>query len=56
MLLGSSHVVPGGCKFGKSSKAPDDGHSMELPPAIDTHSQPPGMVYIPPGTFHMGPA
>ncbi|MEO6962005.1 MAG: SUMF1/EgtB/PvdO family nonheme iron enzyme [Puia sp.] len=48
-----------GCgKIGKSHKGlPDDGQLHGVAPATRyTMTKPPGMVYIPPGTFHMGPS
>jgi formylglycine-generating enzyme len=48
-----------GCgKIGKShSTLPDDGQLHGVAPASKYNlSKPPGMVYIPPGTFHMGPS
>ena len=48
-----------GCgKIGKSHKGlPDDGQLHGVAPASRYNmSKPPGMVYIPPGTFHMGPS
>src|ERR1700744_550493 len=48
-----------GCKLGgKSGKGlPDDGQLHGVAPASSYNlSKPPGMVYIPPGTFHMGPS
>jgi formylglycine-generating enzyme len=48
-----------GCKLGgKSGKGmPDDGQLHGVAPASAYNMQkPPGMVYIPPGTFHMGPS
>ena len=48
-----------GCKLGgKSGKGlPDDGQLHGVAPASAYNLQkPPGMVYIPPGTFHMGPS
>src|SRR5580704_8130664 len=48
-----------GCKLGgKSGKGmPDDGQLHGVAPASAYNlSKPPGMVYIPPGTFHMGPS
>ena len=48
-----------GCKLGgKSSKGtPVDGQLHGVAPASGYNlSKPPGMVYIPPGTFHMGPS
>jgi gliding motility-associated lipoprotein GldK len=45
-------------KIGKSHKGlPDDGQLHGVAPASKYNlSKPPGMVYIPPGTFHMGPS
>src|SRR6201986_1712798 len=45
-------------KIGKSHKGmPDDGQLHGAAPASGYNlSKPPGMVYIPPGTFHMGPS
>lgn len=45
-------------KIGKSHKGlPDDGQLHGVAPAAGYNLQkPPGMVYIPPGTFHMGPS
>ena len=48
-----------GCKLGgKSGKGmPDDGQLHGVAPASGYNlAKPPGMVYIPPGTFHMGPS
>jgi len=48
-----------GCgMFGKSSKGlPNDGQLHGVAPASKyNQTKPPGMVYIPPGTFHMGPS
>src|ERR1700750_1977943 len=48
-----------GCKLGgKSGKGlPDDGQLHGVAPASSYNlAKPPGMVYIPPGTFHMGPS
>jgi sulfatase modifying factor 1 len=47
-----------GCKGGSSSKGlPDDGQLHGVAPASKYNlTKPPGMVYIPPGTFHMGPS
>jgi formylglycine-generating enzyme len=47
-----------GCKSGKSGKVlPYDGQLHGVAPASRYNmSKPPGMVYIPPGTFHMGPS
>ncbi|ULQ56313.1 SUMF1/EgtB/PvdO family nonheme iron enzyme [Flavihumibacter rivuli] len=47
-------------KFGKSSKGggiPNDGQLHGVTPGSKyTMPKPPGMVYVPPGTFHMGPS
>ncbi len=44
-------------KFGKSKGQPDDGQLHGVAPAARyIMSKPPGMVYVPPGTFHMGPS
>ena len=47
-----------GCgKSGKSRGLPDDGQLHGVAPASKYNlTKPPGMVYIPPGTFHMGPS
>jgi len=47
-----------GCKLGKSGKGlANDGQLHGVAPASAYNLQkPPGMVYIPPGTFHMGPS
>jgi sulfatase modifying factor 1 len=46
-----------GGKSGKGSGLPDDGQLHGVAPASAYNLQkPPGMVYIPPGTFHMGPS
>ncbi len=60
-VLIASAVIFGsiGCgKIGKSHKGlPDDGQLHGVAPASKYNlSKPPGMVYIPPGTFHMGPS
>ncbi|HMH32333.1 MAG TPA: SUMF1/EgtB/PvdO family nonheme iron enzyme [Puia sp.] len=61
-IVCSSAVVllfAAGCgKIGKSHKGlPDDGQLHGVAPASKYNlSKPPGMVYIPPGTFHMGPS
>ncbi len=47
-----------GCgKSGKSKGLPNDGQVHGVAPASRySLPKPPGMVYIPPGTFHMGPS
>lgn len=47
-----------GCKLGKSSKGlPNDGQLHGVAPASKYNMPKPlGMVYVPPGTFHMGPS
>ena len=47
-----------GCgKFGKSKGLPDDGQLHGVAPTSKfSLKKPPGMVYIPAGTFHMGPS
>jgi len=51
-------LISTGCgKVGKSSGAPNDGQLHGVSSATRyTMSKPPGMVYVPPGTFHMGPS
>jgi gliding motility-associated lipoprotein GldK len=52
-------VILSGCgKFGKSKGGlPDDGQLHGVAPESRyILPKPPGMVYIPPGTFHMGPS
>src|ERR1700722_8666368 len=51
-------LVLAGCKSGKSGKGLDDHGQLHgaAPVAAYNLSKPPGMVYIPPGTFHMGPS
>jgi sulfatase modifying factor 1 len=44
-------------KNGKSKGTPDNGQLMGVAPsAKPTADRPVGMVYVPPGTFHMGPS
>src|ERR1700712_1181566 len=47
-----------GCHFGnKKSGLPDDGQLHGVSPGSRYNlAKPPGMVYVPPGTFHMGPS
>ncbi len=51
-------IILSGCgKFGKPKGLPNDGQVYGVSPAGKyTLPKPPGMVYIPPGTFHMGPS
>ena len=52
-------ILLSGCgMFGKSKKGtPNDGQVHGIAPSGRyTLPKPPGMVYIPPGTFHMGPS
>jgi formylglycine-generating enzyme len=51
-------MLAAGCKIGKSHKGlPDDGQLHGVAPASSYNmTKPLGMVYIPPGTFHMGPS
>ena len=50
-------VLPSCGKFGKSKGLPNDGQLHGVAPeARYVLPKPPGMVYIPPGTFHMGPS
>lgn len=56
--LAVTAVILSGCgKFGKSKGQPDDGQLHGVAPGPRyIMSKPPGMVYVPPGTFHMGPS
>jgi gliding motility-associated lipoprotein GldK len=58
MLLAVATLFLAGCKFGKSSKgSPNDGQLHGVSPSQKYQlPKPPGMVYIPPGTFHQGPS
>ncbi len=50
-------VVAGCGKGSKSSKSFDDGQLHGVAPSSKYNmTKPPGMVYIPPGMFHMGPS
>ena len=41
----------------KSGSLPNDGQLHGVAPGVRWNlSKPPGMVFIPPGTFHMGPS
>jgi gliding motility-associated lipoprotein GldK len=57
-ILAITAVILSGCgKFGKSKGQPDDGQLHGVAPGGRyIMSKPPGMVYVPPGTFHMGPS
>jgi len=56
--LAATFLAAGCGKLGKSHKGlPNDGQLHGVAPASKYNlSKPPGMVYIPPGTFHMGPS
>jgi gliding motility-associated lipoprotein GldK len=56
--LAATFLAAGCGKIGKSHKGlPNDGQLHGVAPANKYNlSKPPGMVYIPPGTFHMGPS
>jgi len=59
ILLAAAAILLAGCgKSGKSSKGlPNDGQLHGVSPSNKYQlPKPPGMVYIPPGTFHMGPS
>jgi len=58
LTLGAALAVTSCSKLGKSGKGlPDDGQLHGVAPASKYNmKKPPGMVYIPPGTFHMGPS
>src|SRR5260221_9787720 len=58
MLLAVATLFLAGCKSGSSSKGPmNDGQLHGVAPGSKYQlPKPPGMVYIPPGTFHMGPS
>ncbi|HAI84580.1 MAG TPA: gliding motility-associated lipoprotein [Chitinophagaceae bacterium] len=46
-----------GCNKGKSKGVPDNGQLVGVAPnARPGMTKPVGMVYVPPGTFHMGPS
>jgi gliding motility-associated lipoprotein GldK len=58
MLLAAATVLLASCgKSGKSKGLPNDGQLHGVAPNNKYQlPKPPGMVYIPPGTFHMGPS
>ena len=58
ITVAAALTVTGCGKIGKSRKGlPNDGQLHGVAPASKYNlSKPPGMVYIPPGTFHMGPS
>ena len=57
IALAAMLVVAGCGKSGKSRGLPNDGQLHGVAPSTKFNlTKPPGMVYIPPGTFHMGPS
>jgi formylglycine-generating enzyme len=57
MALAAMSLVAGCGKSGKSKGLPNDGQLHGVAPASKYNlTKPPGMIYIPPGTFHMGPS
>ncbi len=58
MLLAAATILLASCgKSGKSKGLPIDGQLHGVAPSNKYQMpKPPGMVYIPPGTFHMGPS
>ncbi|MEJ0083622.1 MAG: hypothetical protein WDM78_22335 [Puia sp.] len=58
LTLGMAVGLTSCSKLGNSGKGlPDDGQLHGAAPASRYNlAKPPGMVYIPPGTFHMGPS
>lgn len=57
MAFAALSIVAGCGKSGKTKGLPNDGQLHGVAPASKYNlSKPPGMIYIPPGTFHMGPS
>lgn len=57
MALAALSIVAGCGKSGKTRGLPNDGQLHGVAPASKYNlTKPPGMIYIPPGTFHMGPS
>ncbi len=58
ILIGLAIVSLASCaKSGKSKNAPEDGQARGVAPTAKPNMGAPlGMVYVPPGTFHMGPS
>lgn len=58
MAVATLALLAASCgKLGKSSGLPNDGQLHGVAPGSKyVLPKPPGMVYIPPGTFHMGPS
>ena len=57
MALAAMLVVAGCGKLSKNKVAKDDGQLRGVAPAAKYNlTKPYGMVYVPPGTFHMGPS
>jgi sulfatase modifying factor 1 len=57
MALAAMCIVAGCGKLGKSKGIPNNGQLYGVAPAAKYNlTKPHGMVYIPPGTFHMGPS
>lgn len=57
MALAALSIVAGCGKSGKTKGLPNDGQLHGVAPASKYNlTKPPGMIYIPPGTFHMGPS
>ena len=60
IVVSSLVVTSTSCKLlgkRKSGSLPNDGQLYGVAPGVKNNlSRPPGMVYIPPGTFHMGPS